>query len=111
MRRLTNQFKHTVADLMPIPARSICMGFAISLLALGAWSARATGTTIVTVTKTPDFQAGNLGGTGSFSLMAYSEQFQSLNPFSPPMGPNATKSITTVVGGTPGTHARCWTVH
>jgi hypothetical protein len=44
-------------------------------------------------------------------LMAYSEQFQSLNPFSPPMGPNATKSITTVVGGTPGTHARCWTVH
>ena len=44
MRGLSTQSKRTVAQPMAVPARSLCTGFGISLLGLGAWSATATAT-------------------------------------------------------------------
>jgi hypothetical protein len=119
MRGLSYPIEQTVADLMAsgkaaMLVRSICMGFGISSLVLGAWPARATAiprTDIVVSSENPGFQSAGLGGTGTFRLLAFSEQKRQLMVLpdgsvvevSPPIGPNGTATITTALGGVRGT--------
>jgi hypothetical protein len=76
MRGLSNQLKRAVAIGKAIPARLICIGFGISLLALGTWSARAPGASISASLQT-GFQSDTLGTTGTFQLWAFSRQNRS----------------------------------
>jgi hypothetical protein len=119
MRGLWNQIEGTVADLMAIGkavglARSICVGLGISLVVLGAWSGRAAATPrtdIMVSSEALGFQSAGLGTTGTFRLLAFSQQFQKLMTLpdgtnvvvAPAIGPNGTPTITTVLGGTRGT--------
>src|SRR5262249_15843975 len=100
MSELRGLLHHRSANLIVIsPARSLGISLGLALLAVGALSTTAMATTITT-SLLPDFQAANLGANGTFRLLAFSEQKQSLNPvFSPAIGPNATQSVTTVLGG------------
>src|SRR5437870_4239014 len=108
MHGLSNQIERTFADLIAIStavslARSICVGFGLSLLVLGAWSAPATAENIAQATVQTPFQEANLGRTGKFWLYAYSKQNQDLTLGTPQVGPNATTGLTAVLGGTPRT--------
>jgi hypothetical protein len=77
--------------------------FALAFIAVLLIGSASIGATEITVSTTSDFQAGAFGNAGSFFLSANSQQFQSLNPFSPAIGPNATQTLTTLLGGVGGT--------
>ncbi|MGH7088885.1 MAG: hypothetical protein ACREFQ_08290, partial [Stellaceae bacterium] len=102
MRAFSHPSKPTVITVRRPSPRSICAAFGASLLVLGTWPATAEAAKIAASVDS-DFQSENLRNVGTFWLYAYSQQYASANPPSPAVGPNASSSITSVLGGVPGT--------
>lgn len=103
MRRVSIPSNQTSVHLNFGPAKSIRAALVITVLVFAIVSPGKTTATTITVSTTSDFKTSNLGATGTFFLDVYSQQYRSLNPASPPIGPNATQSLTNVIGGVPGT--------